>query len=109
MRKTSTTPAPGAATSDEVIQAEPVAEATEEEANAVIRALDILGGALADHGHNWTDEQRATYDRAVAFARKQQDALNRIANFAIATDEAKGVWHSALNECKVLASDALGA
>jgi hypothetical protein len=109
MRKTSTTPAPAAATSDEVIQAEPVAQAAEEETNAIIRALDILDDALADHGHTWTAEQHSAYEGAVILARKQQDALKRIANFAIATDEAKGVWHSALNECKVLASDALGA
>lgn len=28
-------------------------------------ALDMLGVALADHGHNWTDEQRSAYETAI--------------------------------------------
>jgi len=30
------------------------------------RALDMLRGALADHGHTWTDEERGAYDEAIA-------------------------------------------
>ncbi|WP_129141536.1 hypothetical protein [Modicisalibacter coralii] len=33
---------------------------------AVVRALDMLASALADHGHTWTDEERGAYDEAVA-------------------------------------------
>jgi hypothetical protein len=28
-------------------------------------ALDMLGVALADHGHTWTDEQRTAYETAI--------------------------------------------
>lgn len=28
------------------------------------KALDMLGVALADHGHTWTDEQREAYENA---------------------------------------------
>ena len=31
----------------------------------VLEALDCLAVALADHGHVWTDRQRALYERAV--------------------------------------------
>lgn len=30
------------------------------------RALDMLGGALADHGHQWTDGERSAYEDAMA-------------------------------------------
>lgn len=29
------------------------------------KALDLLGAALADHGHTWTPEQRDAYDHAL--------------------------------------------
>lgn len=31
----------------------------------VIGALDSLGVALADHGHQWTDGERAVYEEAL--------------------------------------------
>lgn len=32
----------------------------------VLKALDTLALALADHGHTWTNEQRRAYEQAVA-------------------------------------------
>ena len=32
----------------------------------IIRALDILALALADHHHQWTDEERRLYEEAIA-------------------------------------------
>lgn len=34
------------------------------EASIVRMALDALGLALAEHGHKWTDLERALYDEA---------------------------------------------
>ncbi len=31
----------------------------------IVRALDLMGKALADHDHVWTDEERAAYESAV--------------------------------------------
>lgn len=31
---------------------------------SIFRALDLLGSALADHGHEWTDEERQAYEDA---------------------------------------------
>ena len=33
--------------------------------STALRALDALGVALASHGHTWTPEERADYDKAV--------------------------------------------
>lgn len=30
----------------------------------IARALDMLGSALADHGHEWSDAERASYEDA---------------------------------------------
>lgn len=33
--------------------------------SAIVRALDLMGVALAEHGHVWTDEERAAYEEAI--------------------------------------------
>lgn len=33
-------------------------------------ALDLLGVALAEHGHTWSPEERTAYDRAVRIINK---------------------------------------
>ena len=38
---------------------------TEDEANLITGALDSLGVALADHGHEWTEGERCIYEAAV--------------------------------------------
>jgi hypothetical protein len=38
------------------------------DAETIVRALDMLGAALADHGHTWTNEQRFLYEAAVSIA-----------------------------------------
>ena len=35
---------------------------------AILDALDMLGLALAEHGHVWTPEERAAYEKAVKIA-----------------------------------------
>ena len=35
---------------------------------AILDALDMLGLALAEHGHVWTPEERAAYEEAVKTA-----------------------------------------
>jgi hypothetical protein len=37
-----------------------------EQRELITRALDTLGLALTDHHHQWTDEERALYERAIA-------------------------------------------
>lgn len=37
---------------------------TNEEMQLVLGALDSLGVALADHGHQWSDGERAIYEEA---------------------------------------------
>lgn len=37
-----------------------------EDKKIVIEALDKLGLALADHGHEWTAEERDLYERSVS-------------------------------------------
>jgi hypothetical protein len=39
---------------------------TGEKAQIITKALDKLGIALAVHNHQWTDEERRLYERAVA-------------------------------------------
>lgn len=31
----------------------------------IVRAFDLMGVALAGHGHVWTDEERAAYEKAI--------------------------------------------
>ena len=38
----------------------------EMEQQGVLAALNALGVALADHDHQWTDEERSLYGRAVS-------------------------------------------
>jgi hypothetical protein len=38
---------------------------TDDEANLIIGALNTLGVALADHGHTWTDGERAIYEESI--------------------------------------------
>jgi len=35
------------------------------EVGAIIAALDKLAVALADHGHQWTNEERRAYEKAM--------------------------------------------
>lgn len=35
---------------------------------AIVEALDALGLALVEHGHEWTERERQLYDLAVAIA-----------------------------------------
>lgn len=39
---------------------------TQIERRDISRTLDALALALADHGHSWSDELRASYERAAA-------------------------------------------
>lgn len=34
----------------------------------IVEALDVLGLALVEHGHEWTERERQPYDLAVAMA-----------------------------------------
>ncbi len=36
-----------------------------EESRQVRDALDLMGKALADHQHQWTNEERSRYEKAV--------------------------------------------
>lgn len=36
------------------------------EKSKLTNCLDLLGVALATHGHNWTDEERQAYEEATA-------------------------------------------
>lgn len=36
--------------------------------NPILEALDALGLALADHGHQWSEKEAALYETAVAYA-----------------------------------------
>lgn len=36
----------------------------------ILKALDALGLALVNHGHQWTPEERSLYERAVRTAKK---------------------------------------
>lgn len=35
--------------------------------NPILRALDVLGLALVEHEHQWTDEERNLYETAVEY------------------------------------------
>ena len=37
-----------------------------EDKNIIIKALDKLGVALAEHGHEWAVEERELYERSIA-------------------------------------------
>ncbi|XUX01019.1 MAG: hypothetical protein TUN42_03240 [Dehalogenimonas sp.] len=39
---------------------------SEQQKSLVIDALNALGVALADHGHQWTNDERELYEKAVA-------------------------------------------
>ena len=39
---------------------------TSKNTQIIIRALDKLGLALTDHEHQWTNEERRLYERAMA-------------------------------------------
>lgn len=39
---------------------------TDKNKQIITKALDKLGLALADHNHQWTDEERRLYERAMA-------------------------------------------
>jgi len=39
---------------------------TQKEREIVIKALDKLGRALAEHKHQWTVEERGLYERSIA-------------------------------------------
>jgi hypothetical protein len=39
---------------------------TDKNTQIIIRALDKLALALTDHEHQWTDEERRLYERAMA-------------------------------------------
>ena len=39
----------------------------------ILAALDALGLALTEHGHEWTPEERALYERACILARREDD------------------------------------
>jgi hypothetical protein len=42
-----------------------MSEQPQEQIDLVVGALDTLGVALADHGHEWTDGERAIYEESV--------------------------------------------
>lgn len=43
---------------------------------SIAYALDLLGSALADHGHKWTGEERSAYEDArQALTRMETDSL----------------------------------
>ena len=39
---------------------------TDKKAQIITKTLDRLGIALADHNHQWTDEERGLYEEAIA-------------------------------------------
>ena len=39
----------------------------------VLKALDLLGLALVNHRHVWTKEERAAYERAIAYIAKHKN------------------------------------
>lgn len=43
---------------------EPEARLSASQCKSIFRALDLLGSALADHGHEWSDEERQAYEDA---------------------------------------------
>jgi hypothetical protein len=45
---------------------------TNEEIQLVIGALDTLGTALSDHGHVWTDGERAIYEEAIEACKRER-------------------------------------
>lgn len=47
----------------------PAREMTGDERKLVLGALDSLAVALADHGHTWSDGERAIYEQSVAIVR----------------------------------------
>jgi len=47
---------------------------SEDDANLIVGALDSLGVALADHGHEWTEGERCIYEAAVECVRKADAA-----------------------------------
>lgn len=40
----------------------------------IVKALDALGYALAEHGHVWTNEERSLYERAISFCGDYMDS-----------------------------------
>lgn len=44
---------------------------TNDEHNLVVGALDSLGVALADHGHEWTEGERCIYETAIQVVQKR--------------------------------------
>ncbi len=39
-----------------------------EEKEVIVKALDKLGLALAEHGHEWAVEERELYERSISYA-----------------------------------------
>lgn len=46
---------------------------TEEERQLILGALDSLGVALADHGHEWSEGERTIYEMAVECVRSKEE------------------------------------
>lgn len=59
--------------SDNIIDLEAARERREEmiidpsDNNVILRALDTLAVALADHDHNWTNGEKQLYETAVEY------------------------------------------
>jgi hypothetical protein len=52
----------------------------EEDKDLIVGALDSLGVALADHGHQWTDGERAIYEESIKTLWNMAEKFQKIGN-----------------------------
>jgi len=91
-----------------------MSEQPQEQIDLVVGALDSLGVALADHGHEWTDGERAIYEESIKTLWNIADEWKQLRQ-QLAAEREKGRqegysegWHRAVEELTAEAAKECG-